>query len=313
MTDPLRVAVTSTSFAKQSELLAELEALGVSVVANTGGIDLEGQRLADFLAASKAELAIIGREPITDEILAVCPDLRAISKYGVGLDNVDEAALRARRVKLYAAPGTNRRAVAELVLAFALGHVRNVTPSVLNMKQGRWEKLGGRDLSSLTVGIVGFGNTGSELARLLKAFGCTVLFTDLVDKTAIGRDVGARAATYADIVAKADVITFHVPATDATRLMFSAEQISKSQPHALVINTSRGSVVDFDATCRAVIEGRLGGFAADVFPVEPCDVSTWSHPRLYFTPHIGGNSREAVLAMGRAALRHVGEFLKARG
>lgn len=312
MTSTSTIAVSATSFAKQPDLVAQLQTLGVPIVVNAHGIDLEGKALIEFLHSSKADIAIVGRELITAAVIDGCPDLRCIAKYGVGIDNIDEAALAANNIRLYDAPGTNRRAVAELVLAFALGHVRNVIPALILMKEGRWIKNGGRDLSSLSVGIVGFGHTGSEVARLLQPFGCTIRFTDVLDKTEQAKIYGAIPSSYEDVLIQSDVITFHVPATSATKKMFGLPELKTVQPHALVINTSRGSVVDFDEACEAVFDQRLGGFAADVFPAEPFDVSSRSHPRLYFTPHIGGNSREAVLAMGHAAIGNVAAYLDGR-
>ncbi len=300
----MRVAVSSLSFSNSPLLMSELSAAGFSPTPNRAGKVLQGQALAAFLAGHEA--AIVGTELIDGAVLDSCPDLKVVAKYGVGLDNVDERELARRGIRLGVAAGVNRRSVAELVLAFLLGHSRNVFASVASMRQGMWQKAGGRELSSMTVGLVGFGHTGSEVARLLAPFGTTVLYHDVVDKTTEAKSVGAVSASYADLLARADAVSFHVPGGAATNRMLGSSEIATMRPHALVINTSRGSVVDFDAATNAVIGGRLGGFAADVFPVEPDDLSRFrDQPNLYFTPHIGGNSQEAVLAMGRAAIQQL--------
>lgn len=304
-----RLAVTSPSFAKSAELMAELAKFECPITANSDGRQLAGQALIEFLNTSRASIAIVGRESITTEVLAACPELKFIAKYGVGLDNIDEAALKQFGVKLGWTAGVNKRSVAELVVGFALGHCRNIIPSMTAMRAGRWEKNGGRQLSNMTVGIVGFGHTGSEVARLSRAFGCKILYADIVDKSNDAVSLGAIAATYTEILQTAEIVTFHVPLTAQTKGMLSDREITHLRRDALVINTSRGEVVDFNAVCHAVESGKLGGFAADVYEIEPCDLSARTHPNLYFTPHIGGNAVEAVRAMGMAAVGWIQQAL----
>jgi D-3-phosphoglycerate dehydrogenase len=296
-----KIAVSSLSFSKNTALMAELTDAGFDVTPNRSGKVMQGDELGAFLAGHDG--AIVGTEIIDGKVLDLCPDLKLISKYGVGLDNLDEAELKRRGIPFACTPGVNKRSVAELVLGFMLGHCRNIYTSLEGMREGRWLKDGGRELSSMTVGIVGFGHTGSEVAKLLQPFGTKILYVDIVDKTKEAAVLGAQRLEYDSLLRTSDVISFHVPATPQTKRMFGPKEIEIVRPHGLIVNTSRGSVVEFDATCAAVIDGKLGGFAADVFPVEPDDFSRFrGQPRLYFTPHIGGNSQEAVLAMGRAAI-----------
>lgn len=307
----VKTAVSSLSFSKNPVLMDELQAAGFEATPNRSGKVLQGDELARFLAGH--ETAVVGTEILSAEVLDLCPRLRYVAKYGVGLDNLDLPELNRRGIGVGWVPGVNRRAVAELVLGFMLGHTRNIVASIAGMRQGRWLKDGGRELSSLTVGIVGFGNTGSEVARLLRPFGNKIFFFDVVDRRADAAHWGAQPLSYDEMVATADVLTFHVPATPETKGMFGAEEIAKAKPTCLVVNTARGSVVDFEATCQAVAGGRLGGYAADVFAVEPDDFSRFrDQQHLYFTPHIGGNSQEAVLAMGRAAILKLSEWKTAK-
>lgn len=296
--NPVKVAVLTTSFAKSETLMKELGDLGVEIVA----------KLCD------AEVAVCGLEPINHDVLAANKGLRFVSKFGVGTDNLDFEALKAHGVEHGWTGGVNRRSVTELALAFMLGHSRNVTPSILRMKKGTWIKNGGVQLSNLTVGIVGLGYVGTDLARILRTMGSTVCFTDIVDKSVTANELGLAKMSYDELLQKSDIITFHVPSTPLTRNMFSTKQIEVCKRHALIVNTARGDIVDFQTTCNAVIEGRLGGFASDVYPAEPADMSHFEKfENLYFTPHIGGNAHEAVLAMGRSAISHVAEYLKKRG
>jgi len=305
------VAVASPSFSRSKLLMSELRAIeGIKVVVNDQGSRFDEDGLADFLAESRAEAAIVGLEPLTRRVLERCPQLKVVCKYGVGLDNVDEAALSARRITLGWTGGVNRRSVTELALAFALGHMRNVTSSVVKMAGGTWDKNGGRQLSDACVGIVGFGYVGTDFTRILRALGSRVLVHDILDKSKEAKAPGAEIASYDDIVRTADVISFHTPLTEQTNGMYGPKQIEQSRRGALIINTARGGIVDFEAVCAAVESGRLGGFATDVFPHEPYDASRLGKVAgLYFTPHIGGNAEEAVIAMGRSALGHLKTYL----
>jgi len=309
MTSTCNIVVTSSSFSQSPILVNELRNLGFPVKANTDGKKLEGNELSSFIG--DAQVAIVGTEPITYSVLDACKNLQLIAKYGVGTDNLDQKAMAAGGIKLGWTAGVNRRSVAELVIGFLLGHFRNIFNTSQTMQAGNWIKQGGRQLSGCTIGIVGFGHTGSEVAWLLRGLGLSpqqILFHDIIDKSETAAKVGASAASFNEILAAADAISFHVPLDDTTRGMYGANQIARTRSGVLIINTARGGVVDFGETCAAVQRGHLGGFAADVYPSEPYFAAP-TGPNLYFTPHIGGNSAEAVLAMGRSAISHVVEFL----
>ena len=299
------VAVASTSFSANQTLISELSAIGVEVVRNADGRRFNTEEaLAEFIGS--AEYALVGVEPVGEAVIAACPNLEMVAKYGVGRDNLDEPALEAAGVKVGWTGGINRRSVTELTLAFALGHLRNVWPTVSLMRQGQWEKVGGRELSGCTFGIVGLGHVGSDVAMIVRTFGATVVYRDIVDRSVIAEELGLRSMEYEELLQEADVVSFHVPGTPLTKGMFGEAQIAHVKPGALVINTSRGSVIEFAETVDAVRDGRLGGFAADVFPNEPFDASAFAgDDRLYFTPHIGGNSLESIMAMGRSAIHHL--------
>ena len=303
------IAVSAASFARHSTLVQELEQLGFPVKLNATGRVLGTADLVAFIG--DASVAIVGTEHIDATVLDACPGLRFIAKYGVGLDNLDLPLLSSRNIGLGWTGGINRRSVSELVLAFALGHFHRVNAAVSEMRQGLWVKNGGVQLSNLTVGIVGLGHVGSDLAGLLKHLAPHIVYCDIADKSAEAKFLGIQPVSYDELIRSCDLITFHVPATAATKGMFNTKTIAMAKNNALIINTSRGGVVDVDATCQAVVEHKLGGYAADVFPEEPADMRRWAAcDRLYFTPHIGGNTAEAVLAMGRAAIDHVQVYLR---
>ena len=300
------IAVTSPSFSSSKLLMTELASLGISITPNAAGIRFGEEELIKFLAESEATAAVVGLEAITRNVLNKCPRLKLICKYGVGTDNLDIDAMKQLNVKLGWSGGVNRRSVSELAMAFALGHSRNVIPSIHGMRSGRWEKIGGREVSNLTVGIIGFGFVGQDLAQLLSGFRSKVIYCDILDKSREAQPLGATRVTYEEIITRADIVSFHVPSTADTRHMYGRAEINKSKSDVLVINTARGDIVDFHAVASALRSGSIGGYASDVFPEEPFDGSQYSDlPNFYFTPHIGGNSREAVLAMGRSAIDHL--------
>ena len=305
------VGVMSPSFSRSTELITELEGLGIRVVANTEGRKFSEAETGEFLRQTGATIALIGLEPMSRVVMETCPALEAVCKFGVGTDNVDKAALEERGIYRGWTGGLNRRSVTELALAFALGHSRNIFCSIDKMRKGEWDKRGGRQLSDMTVGIVGLGHIGGDFARVLRALGCDIQFTDIVDKSAVADELELRDVSYRELVATSDILSFHVPSTPLTRGMVGASEIREAAKVPFVINTCRGDVVEFDATIQGVKAGDLSGFGTDVFPEEPFDGSHLADlDHVYMTPHIGGTAREAVLSMGRSAIKHVRHFLE---
>jgi len=301
------VKVTSPSFSQNSILRAELTARFGASVFNETGQRFDRQCLAAYLA--DADAAVVGLEVIDDNLLASCPRLRMIAKYGVGLDGIDLDACRSRGVALGWTAGVNRRSVAELTLAFVLGLFHDVFLTSTLLRQGRWHKQGGRQLSSATIGIVGLGHVGRDLARLLKPFHCRILANDIVDVSAFCAEHNIELVEKDDLYAQSDAVTLHVPLTPLTRRLIDDRALEKFRQGAFLVNTSRGEVVDQAALKRALIDGRLGGAALDVFNVEPpSDRELLQLTTFVGTPHIGGNAREAVLLTGRSAIAHLERF-----
>jgi D-3-phosphoglycerate dehydrogenase len=304
----MRIAVTTPTFSRTPELRAELLARFPGAVFNEAGRRLAGDELAAFLAGAVG--AVIGLEPVDAALLAACPDLRMVAKHGVGLDTVDLEACRARGVAVGWSGGVNRRSVAELALCFMLGLNRNVFRVSTALRGGLWDKSGGRQLSDCTVGIVGLGCIGQDLARLLRPLGCRVLANDILDLEGLCREQGWRAVDKPTLYAEADVVSLHVPLTPLTRGLIDGEALARMKRDAFLINTARGEVVETAALKAALQAGTIAGAALDVFdPEPPVDAELLALPNLVATAHIGGNAREAVLAMGRSAIGHLERFL----
>lgn len=302
------VKVSSPSFSQDQTLRSELAARFGTVVFNETGHRFDRDGLAAYLR--DADAAIVGLERVDDGVLGSCPRLRIIAKYGVGLDGIDLEACRARGVAIGWTGGVNRRSVSELTLCFLLGLFRNVfVTSAKLCRTGEWHKKGGRQLSETTIGIVGLGHVGRDLVHLLSPFGCRILANDIADVSAFARAHGVELVGKDELYARSDAVTLHVPLTAETRRLIDDRALDRFTPGAFLVNTSRGEVVDPEALKRALRSGRLGGAALDVFDAEPAtDRELLELATFVGTPHIGGNAREAILAMGRSAIGHLERF-----
>jgi D-3-phosphoglycerate dehydrogenase len=206
-------------------------------------------------------------------------------------------------VKLGWTGGVNRRAVAELVIAFAVALLRHVPEASAEMRGRTWRPRVGRQLSDRTVGIVGCGRIGQDLAVLLRAFGCRLLAHDIRDYSAFYTRHGITPVGLEELLRAAEVVTIHLPLDETTRGMFSAERLALMRPDAILVNAARGGIVDETALKAMLKAGRLAGAAFDVFATEPPeDAELLALPNFLATPHIGGGAEEAILAMGRAAI-----------
>lgn len=296
-----RIAVTSLSFAGNPRLREELKAKYSNVTFTESASILDGEALVALLRGH--DRAIVGLERIDERVLAQVPELRVISKYGVGLDGIDIDAMARRAVKLGWTGGVNRRSVAELTLAFALALFHRVPECDVALRRGRWNKLVGWELTGKTVGIIGCGFVGQDLVRLLAPFGCRILAHDIRDYPEFYAAHGVAPVTLAELLRAADVVTLHVPLDASTRGMIGAAELARMRPGTFIINAARGGLIDETALADALERGHLAGAACDVFQMEPdANPRLAALPAFLGTPHIGGASQEAQLAMGRAAI-----------
>jgi phosphoglycerate dehydrogenase-like enzyme len=301
LNDTARVAVCSRSFSAHPTLRSELLARYRNVTFNDEGLKLSGDSLVDFLRGH--DRAITALEVIDATVLERLPELSIISKYGVGLDMIDMDAMRAFGRRLGWTAGVNRRSVAELALAFAIVVLRQVPAVHRDILGGGWRQHVGGCLSGRTVGIIGCGNVGKDLVWLMKPFGCRVMAHDIRDYADFYAEHDVEAVDLDTVLGEADVVTLHVPLDDSTRGMLDAGRLAMLKNTAVLINTARGGIVDESALKEMLKDGRLAAAAFDVFSVEPpLDHELLALPNFLATPHIGGGSQEAILAMGRAAI-----------
>jgi phosphoglycerate dehydrogenase-like enzyme len=295
------VAVASHSFPKNPTLRRELLARHPDAVFNETRQPLRGDDLIRFLRGY--DKAITGLETLDDAVFSAVPELRLVSKYGVGLDMIDLDAARRHGVTVRWTAGVNRQSVAELTIAFMIALCRRIVPLASDLRAGVWGHADGRQISSGTIGIVGCGHVGKTVARLCRAFGARVLAHDIVDYAEFYREAGVQPVALDTLLRDADIVTLHVPLDASTRGLIGAPALARMKASAFLVNAARGGIVDETALKNALVDGRIAGAAADVFAIEPpVDRGLLQLPTFIGTPHIGGSTEEAVLAMGRAAI-----------
>ncbi|GBQ94145.1 NAD-binding D-isomer specific 2-hydroxyacid dehydrogenase [Acetobacter nitrogenifigens DSM 23921 = NBRC 105050] len=257
----------------------------------------------DQLAAiADADFAITGDVPVTADMIraGAAARLKAVQKWGVGYDNIDLEAARQRGVRVMRTTGSNAVAVAETALGLILSLGRNIVSGHVGLHEGRWLKgaLGGtsRQLTGKTVGLIGLGYIGKQLARFLRGFSCTVLYYKRTPLSPVEeRELGVRYAPLDEVIATSDIISLHCALSKETEGLIDKTAIERMKEGAFVVNTARGGLVVEDDLAEAVRSGRLGGAAVDVYSVEPIGPD---HPflevdRMIVTPHIGAMSADA--------------------
>ena len=297
-----------TSYPRQDIKVLLLEGVSASAVevfhrAGYSQVELHAKSLPeDELKARIGEAHIIGirsRTQLTAEVLAQAKRLIAVGCFCIGTNQVNLSAARLAGVPVFNAPYSNTRSVAELVIAEAIMLLRGIPQKNAQCHRGGWAKSasGSYETRDKVLGIVGYGHIGTQVGVLAESLGMRVIFHDIETKLALGN---ARAVSSLDeLLERADVVTLHVPETPATQLMIRAEQLAKMHAGAMLINASRGSVVDIDALAVALREKRLAGAAIDVFPLEPKgNDDAFVSPlagmdNVILTPHIGGSTLEA--------------------
>lgn len=295
------VAVTSRSFSRHPVLRAELAALYPNARFNDEGAALAGDDLVAFLKGAKR--AVIALERIDGTLLDRLPELKVISKYGVGVDMLDLAAMAARGVKLGWTGGVNKRSVSELVIACAISLLRHVPEVTAEVRAGTWRQTLGRQISERCFGIVGCGHVGKDLGRLLRAFGCRVLAYDILDFPDYYAETGVEPVSLETLLDTAEIVTLHLPLDDNTLGIMSGERLRSMRPGSVLINAARGGLVNEQAVKTLLESGHLAAAAFDVLADEPpTDLALANMPNVIVTPHIGGSAEEAILNMGRAAI-----------
>jgi len=289
-----KILTTTSSFAKQSDnSKAALTSAGYEVIINPFGRTLTEEEVGALLEKHQPAGLIAGLEPLTEGVLANAkPFLRAISRCGTGLDNVDLDAAKRFGIPVLNTPAAPAEAVAELTMALIFTLIRGVSYNDHAVKAGFWTKRMGLLLSEITVGIIGIGRVGKRVASFLRPFGTKVLCYDTHPDHEWIANQGVSLVSVDELLASADVVTLHLPyATGDLHHFMNGERFKAMKRGSYLINTSRGALVNEEALCKALNEEHLAGAAIDTFESEPYRGPLTKIPSAVLSPHVGSYAR----------------------
>ena len=305
-----KVVVTPRSMSARDDtpFVARLREAGYEVVRPSPGKQPNEDQLIEALRDAVGYIA--GVEPITRRALEGAARLRAISRNGAGIDNIDMDATRELGITVVRAAGANARGVAELAIGLVLALFRQVPYMSTALKQGQWERSKGLELSGRTLGLIGCGKIGQEVGRLATGLDMQVLGYDPYPDKDFSPPAKFRYAELDEAVCRSDAVSLHCPPRSDRRPVLDADRVGAMKNGAVIVNTARAELVDTTAVLGALNDGRLRGFAVDVFEREPPEVNELlSHPRVIATPHVGGYTEESVHRASEAAVTNLIEEL----
>ena len=299
-----RVLVTPTTYGICDPYLrTELESTVGEVVYNDLGRPLSSSELN--LKLQGVDGYIAGLDTIDRTALEGADRLKVIARYGVGLDNVDLAAAWERSIVVANTPDANSVSVAELAVGLMISLARSIPQSMFELRSGKWPRNRGLTLQGKTIGLLGFGAIGKEVARRLAGWNCRIIACDSRPDLDIARALGVELVPTEEVLANADFLSLHVPVDGTTRRMVNAEFLSRMKRRAFLINTARGELIDESALAEAISSGQIAGAALDVYSQEPpgSDNCLLGLPQVIATPHCGAHTDGATHAMGWGALK----------
>jgi D-3-phosphoglycerate dehydrogenase len=265
-----------------------------------------------------AEVLVTQLAPLSASMMDRLPNLRLVAVSRGGPVNIDMAAARARKILVCNTPGRNAGAVAEFAIGAILAETRLIRAGHEALRAGDWRgdlyraDRTGRELSEMTVGVIGYGNIGTRVVKLLKAFGCRILVADpYVQLSATDREDGVRHVSLEQLLGESDVVTLHSRVTAETTGFIGAAQFAAMRPGTIFVNTARGPMVDYDALYQALVSGHLGGAMLETFAVEPvpADWPLLQLPNVTITPHIAGASVKTITIAAEGAAEEVRRYL----
>ncbi len=303
-----KILVTPRSLSKNGHpYLKELEKAGYEVLTPFPGKQPGEEDLARVLPGCIGYLA--GVEKVSSRVLRQCPNLKVISRNGVGIDNVDRKAAEEMGIALQVARGANSRGVAELAITLMLTLIRSVPQTSLSIKNGGWERAKGIEAEGKTLGIIGTGQIGRYVAKMAAGMDMNILGYDLYpDETLPERIPSFRYAALEEVLSKSDIITLHCPAGE--KPLIDEEVIKRMKKGCYLVNTARAQLVDQKALLSALDSGSVSGYAVDAFESEPPALTPLlMHPKVILTSHIGGFTSESVDRATESAVRNILDVL----
>jgi len=263
------------------------------------------EELIDLLQG--VEGVIVSGDPFTARVLDASPRLKVISRTGVGYDAIDVKAATRRGIIVCNTPGVNRHAVAEWTFALMLSCARKLKENQSEVRKGGWVRHEGMDLAEKTLGLIGLGTIGKEVAQRAEAFEMRILASDVIRDAQFAEAHRVRFVSLEELLRESDFVSLHTFLNDKTRHLINAERLSLMKPTAFLINTARGGIVDTEALCRALVEKRIAGAALDVFEGEPLrsDSPLRTLENVYLSPHVGGVTADSRRLSGVMAAENL--------
>lgn len=304
-----KALITTVPFGDKNRLPLELlEAAGIEYLINPIGRKLKEDELAEMVA--DFDVLIAGTEPITDKVMSRASKLKLISRVGIGLDGVDLLAAERRGIRVSYTPDAPAPAVAELTIGLMLSLLRSVHVSNAQMHRGDWHRYFGRRIPEVTIGIIGVGRIGGRVLRRLAGFGTPrILVNDIHPNLKVAPDLKLEWVDKEEIYSNADVISLHLPLTPHTKNMIRREQLLHMKPDAMIINTSRGGIINEHDLVEVLNSGHLSGAAIDVFEHEPYAGELAQIDRCLLTSHMGSMSIDCRTRMEIEATEEAVRFL----
>lgn len=304
-----KALITTVPFGDKNRLPIELlEAAGIEYLINPLGRKLKEDELVEMV--SDYDVLIAGTELITENVMNRAGRLKMISRVGIGLDSVDLLAAQKKGIKVSYTPDAPAPAVAELTIGLMLSLLRSVHISNSHMHRGEWHRFFGRRISEVTIGIIGIGRIGGGVLQRLSSFGTSrILLNDIRDRPGVNTGSQLEWVTKEEIYRQADVISLHLPLTVQTKNMIKLEQLLQMKSDALLINTSRGGIINEYDLADVLKSGHLGGAAIDVFEQEPYIGALAEVERCLLTSHMGSMSVDCRTRMEIEATEETVRFL----
>ncbi len=305
-----RVLLTSYWLQPGDEVDRRLKEAGCETVFNLWHGGRTEDEMIDILQGIDG--AIVSIDPFTPRVLSAAKQLKVVSRTGVGYDATDVKAATENGVAVCIALGSNNFAVADYAFGLLLACSRRLLENLSEVPKGGWKRYQGRDVAGATIGIVGLGAIGKEVAKRARGFGMRILAYDVYRDEAFAAQHGVTYVSLEQLLRESDYVTLHILLNDQTKHLINAERLALMKPTAYLINTARGGIVDTQALYEALKERRIAGAALDVFENEPLEADSplRSLDNVYLSPHAAGQSVQAMTLMGTMAADNVIAILK---
>jgi D-3-phosphoglycerate dehydrogenase len=304
-----KALITTVPFGDKNRLpLEQLEAAGIEYLINPLGRKLKEDELADMV--TDFDVLIAGTEPITDKVMARASRLKLISRVGIGLDGVDLLSAQKRGIQVSYTPDAPAPAVAELTIGLMLTLLRSVHVVNAQMHRGEWQRHFGRRIPEVTIGIIGTGRIGGRVLRRLAGFGSPrILVNDLTPNLKVAPELKLQWVDKTEIYRNSDIVSLHVPLTKQTKNMIQREQLLQMKPDAMILNLSRGGIINELDLAHVLKAGHLSGAAIDVFEQEPYSGPLSQIDRCLLTSHMGSMSIDCRTRMEIEATEEAVRFI----